>query len=147
LSGKKLPIYGDGKQVRDWLYVRDHCAAIRRVLETGKVGETYNIGGWNEKPNIEVVRTICAILDDLRPRNDDRSYADQIEFVADRPGHDRRYAVDASKIQRELGWKPSETFDTGILRTVRWYLDNQNWVENVASGAYRDWVAKQYESV
>ena len=144
LSGKDLPIYGDGKQVRDWLYVADHCRAIRTVLETGAPGETYNVGGNNEKQNIEVVRTICAILDRERPRRDGRSYAEQIAFVKDRPGHDRRYAIDASKIRRELGWAPAETFESGILKTIRWYLDNSAWVENVTSGAYRDWVATQY---
>jgi dTDP-glucose 4,6-dehydratase len=144
LNGKPLPIYGDGKQVRDWLYVGDHCSAIRRVLEAGNCGETYNVGGWNEKPNIEVVKTICAILDEMRPRNDGKSYADQITYVTDRPGHDRRYAIDARKIERELGWRPAETFETGIARTVGWYLDNGDWVENVTSGAYRDWIAKQY---
>jgi dTDP-glucose 4,6-dehydratase len=144
LSGKDLPIYGDGKQVRDWLYVADHCRAIRRVLEAGAPGETYNVGGNNEKQNIEVVRTICAILDRERPRRDGRSYAEQIAFVKDRPGHDRRYAIDAGKIRHDLGWSPSETFESGILKTVRWYLDNPDWVENVTSGAYRDWVATQY---
>lgn len=144
LGGKKLPIYGDGCQVRDWLYVKDHCAAICRVLEVGSVGATYNIGGRNEKTNIEVVRNICSILDELRPRNDTRSYAEQIEFVADRPGHDRRYGIDATKIERELGWIPTETFETGLRRTVRWYLDNSSWVQNVTSGAYRAWVDKQY---
>jgi dTDP-glucose 4,6-dehydratase len=144
LNGKPLPIYGDGRQVRDWLYVTDHCAAIRRALEAGRAGETYNIGGWNEKPNIEVVHTVCAILDELRPLNDGRKYADQITYVTDRPGHDRRYAVDAGKIERELGWRPAETFETGIRKTVCWYLDNGEWVHNVASGAYRAWVAKQY---
>jgi dTDP-glucose 4,6-dehydratase len=144
LSGKDLPIYGDGKQVRDWLYVADHCRAIRRVLEAGTPGETYNVGGNNEKANIEIVRTICAILDRERPRRDGRSYAEQIAFVKDRPGHDRRYAIDAGKIRRDLGWTPAETFESGILKTVRWYLDNPDWVENVTSGAYRDWVATQY---
>jgi dTDP-glucose 4,6-dehydratase len=147
VNGKPLPIYGDGRQVRDWLYVKDHCAALRCVLATGKPGETYNIGGWNEKPNIEVVRTVCTILDELRPRQDGRPYAGQIEFVKDRPGHDRRYAIDASKIERELNWKPAETFESGIRRTVRWYLDNTKWVDNVASGAYRNWIAKQYGTV
>jgi dTDP-glucose 4,6-dehydratase len=144
LAGKPLPIYGDGQQIRDWLYVKDHCAAIRRVLEAGTVGETYNVGGWNEKPNLEVVHTICAILDELKPRSDGRPYAEQITFVQDRPGHDRRYAIDASKVERELGWKPVETFATGIRKTVVWYLENTQWVENVTSGAYRDWVSKQY---
>ncbi|SCB21819.1 dTDP-glucose 4,6-dehydratase [Rhizobium hainanense] len=145
LSGKSLPIYGDGQQVRDWLYVRDHCSAIRRVLEAGTVGETYNVGGWNEKPNLDVVHTICAILDKLRPKADGSRYSDQITFVKDRPGHDRRYAIDARKLERELGWKPEETFETGIRKTVGWYLDNQDWVQNVTSGAYREWVGKQYE--
>lgn len=144
LAGKPLPIYGDGQQVRDWLYVKDHCAAIRRVLEAGTIGATYNVGGWNEKPNLEVVRTICAILDELRPRADGQPYAAQITFVTDRPGHDRRYAIDATRIERELGWKPAETFETGIRKTVSWYLENTHWVENVTSGAYRDWVRKQY---
>ena len=144
LNGKPLPIYGDGQQVRDWLYVKDHCAAIRKVLEKGTLGETYNIGGWNEKANIDVVKQICIILDELRPRNDGRSYAEQITFVKDRPGHDRRYAIDASKIERELGWKPAETFETGIRKTVQWYLDNPKWVEGVVSGSYRQWIDKQY---
>ena len=144
LNGKPLPIYGDGQQVRDWLYVGDHCAAIRKVLEAGKLGETYNIGGWNEKANIEVVNTICSILDELKPRADGKSYAEQITYVKDRPGHDRRYAIDASKVERELGWRPAETFDTGIRKTVQWYLDNPVWIEGVVSGSYRDWVQKQY---
>jgi len=145
LSGKNLPIYGDGQQIRDWLYVRDHCSAIRRVLEAGKLGETYNVGGWNEKPNLDVVHTICAILDELRPKADGGRYGDQITFVKDRPGHDRRYAIDARKLERELGWKPAETFETGIRKTIAWYLENQDWVRNVTSGAYREWVGKQYE--
>jgi dTDP-glucose 4,6-dehydratase len=144
LAGKPLPIYGDGQQIRDWLYVKDHCSAIRRVLEAGRVGETYNVGGWNEKPNLEVVHTLCAILDELSPRADGQPYREQITYVTDRPGHDRRYAIDAGKIERELGWKPAETFETGIRKTVRWYLDNQAWVANVTSGAYREWVGKQY---
>ena len=144
LAGKPLPVYGDGMQIRDWLYVKDHCSAIRRVLEAGRIGETYNIGGWNEKPNIEIVRTVCALLDELRPRADGRPYAEQIAFVADRPGHDRRYAIDARKIERELGWKPAETFETGIRKTVQWYLDHPAWVANVQSGAYREWIGKQY---
>ncbi|WP_225780853.1 dTDP-glucose 4,6-dehydratase [Xenophilus sp. Marseille-Q4582] len=144
LAGKPLPVYGDGMQVRDWLYVRDHCSAIRRVLEAGRPGETYNVGGWNEKPNIEIVKTICALLDELRPRSDGQPYAAQISHVTDRPGHDRRYAIDARKLERELGWKPAETFETGIRKTVEWYLANQEWVANVQSGGYRDWVAKQY---
>jgi dTDP-glucose 4,6-dehydratase len=144
LAAKPLPIYGDGQQRRDWLYVGDHCSAIRRVLEAGQVGEVYNVGGWNEKANLEVVTTLCDMLDALSPRADGRSYRDQIAFVADRPGHDRRYAIDAGKIERELGWKPLETFESGMRKTVRWYLDNQDWVGNVTSGAYRDWVGKQY---
>jgi dTDP-glucose 4,6-dehydratase len=144
LKGKPLPIYGDGQQVRDWLYVGDHCSAIREVLAKGKLGETYNIGGWNEKANIDVVKTICSILDALKPKADGKSYAEQITFVTDRPGHDRRYAIDASKLNRELGWKPKETFDTGIKKTVQWYLDNQVWAEGVASGSYREWLQKQY---
>jgi dTDP-glucose 4,6-dehydratase len=144
LAGKPLPIYGDGQQVRDWLYVQDHCRAIARVLEAGKVGETYNIGGWNEKPNLEVVNTLCAVLDELKPRADGKKYAEQITYVKDRPGHDRRYAIDARKIERELGWKPQETFETGIRKTVAWYLANQDWVEGVTSGAYRQWLGKQY---
>jgi dTDP-glucose 4,6-dehydratase len=144
LAGKPLPIYGDGQQIRDWLYVTDHCSAIRRVLEAGRLGETYNVGGWNEKPNLEVVHTVCTILDELSPRTDGKPYRDQITFVKDRPGHDRRYAIDATKLERELGWKPAETFETGIRKTVRWYLDHQDWVANVTSGAYRDWVGKQY---
>jgi dTDP-glucose 4,6-dehydratase len=144
LAGKSLPIYGDGRQVRDWLYVKDHCAAIRRVLQAGRVGETYNIGGWNEKTNLDVVHAICAILDELQPRGDGKPYAGQITFVQDRPGHDRRYAIDAGKLERELGWKPAESFDSGIRKTVAWYLDNGEWVRNVTSGAYRDWVSRQY---
>ncbi len=144
LAGKSLPIYGDGQQIRDWLYVKDHCAAIRHVLKSDKLGETYNIGGWNEKPNLEVVDTICSILDELRPKSDGAHYADQITFVKDRPGHDRRYAIDARKIERDLGWKPLETFESGIHKTVQWYLDNSDWTDNVLSGSYRDWVKKQY---
>ena len=144
LAGKALPIYGDGQQIRDWFYVKDHCSAIRRVLEAGRLGETYNIGGWNEKPNLDVVHTLCAILDQLSPRADGQPYQSQITYVKDRPGHDRRYAIDASKIERELGWKPAETFETGIRKTVQWYLDNQPWVANITSGAYREWVGKQY---
>jgi len=144
LAGKPLPIYGDGQQIRDWLYVKDHCSAIRRVLEGGKTGEVYNVGGWNEKANLDVVHTLCDILDELSPRRDGASYRTQITFVKDRPGHDRRYAIDASKLERELGWKPAETFETGIRRTVQWYLDNQGWVQNVINGAYREWVGKQY---
>lgn len=146
LAGKPLPVYGDGMQVRDWLYVKDHCSAIRRVLEAGRLGENYNVGGWNEKPNIEIVNTVCALLDELRPRADGRTYREQITYVTDRPGHDRRYAIDARKLERELGWKPAETFDTGIRKTVEWYLDHAEWVRNVQSGAYREWVQKQYEA-
>ncbi|KAB2640042.1 MAG: dTDP-glucose 4,6-dehydratase [Verrucomicrobia bacterium] len=144
LSGKPLPIYGDGQQIRDWLYVKDHASAIRCVLEAGRVGETYNIGGWNEKPNLDVVHTLCSILDELSPRADAKSYKEQITYVTDRPGHDRRYAIDASKIHRELGWKPLETFETGIRKTVQWYLEHQDWVKNVTSGSYQNWVEKQY---
>lgn len=144
LAGKPLPVYGDGLQIRDWLYVKDHCSAIRRVLEAGKVGETYNIGGWNEKPNIEIVSTICELLDELSPRADAALYSLQIQYVTDRPGHDRRYAIDASKIERELGWRPTETFTTGIRKTVEWYLQNPEWVTNVQTGAYRQWVSKNY---
>lgn len=144
LAGKPLPIYGDGMQIRDWLYVEDHCRAIARVLETGKVGETYNIGGWNEMANIDVVKTICTRLDSLRPREDGKPHAEQIVFVKDRPGHDRRYAIDARKIENELGWRPQETFESGIQKTVQWYLDHPQWVENVTSGEYRKWVDKQY---
>lgn len=144
LAGKPLPVYGDGQQIRDWLYVKDHCSAIRRVLEAGKVGEVYNIGGWNEKPNIDIVHTVCALLDELCARKDRKSYREQVTYVTDRPGHDRRYAIDASKIERELGWKPAETFDTGIRKTVQWYLENQGWVANVQSGTYREWVEKNY---
>lgn len=144
LAGKSLPIYGDGLQIRDWLYVKDHCSAIRRVLDSGALGETYNIGGWNEKPNIEIVKTICELLDELVPQQNKKSYVAQIQYVADRPGHDRRYAIDASKIERELGWRPAETFATGIRKTVEWYLENSAWVENVQTGAYRNWVNKNY---
>ncbi|SIT50120.1 dTDP-glucose 4,6 dehydratase, NAD(P)-binding [Paraburkholderia piptadeniae] len=144
IQGEKLPVYGDGKNVRDWLYVGDHCAAIRTVLERGVVGRTYNIGGWNEKTNIDVVRTICDVLDELRPATSGGCYAEQIEFVKDRPGHDRRYAIDASLIERELGWRPAETFETGIRKTVAWYLDNAGWVDGVTSGSYRDWLDTHY---
>jgi len=143
-AGKPLPVYGDGQQIRDWLYVKDHCSAIRHVLAAGRVGETYNIGGWNEKPNLDIVHTVCRLLDEIKPRADGKSYSEQITFVTDRPGHDRRYAIDAHKIERELGWKPTETFESGIRKTVQWYLDHPDWVANVQSGAYRDWVAKQY---
>ena len=144
LQGKPLPIYGDGQQVRDWLYVRDHALAIMRVLEAGKVGETYNVGGNSERTNLEVVRTICGHLDRLRPRADGQSYQEQITYIKDRPGHDRRYAINADKIQQELGWKPLETFETGLLKTVQWYLDNAQWVSHVTSGSYRQWVQDQY---
>ena len=161
LAGKALPIYGDGQQIRDWLFVKDHCSAIRRVLEAGKVGETYNVGGWNEKANLDVVKTICDLLDELAPMGSRDlgvgnqqmgitpysplpTYRSQITYVTDRPGHDRRYAIDARKLERELGWKPAETFESGIRKTVEWYLANQDWVSNVTSGAYREWVEKQY---
>jgi len=144
LAGKPLPVYGDGQQIRDWLYVTDHCSAIRRVLEAGTVGEIYNIGGWNEKPNLDIVHIVCSLLDELRPRADAQAYSAQIAYVTDRPGHDRRYAIDASKMANELGWKPAETFDTGIRKTVQWYLDNQDWVAHVQSGTYREWVEKNY---
>ncbi|MBK9161536.1 MAG: dTDP-glucose 4,6-dehydratase [Nitrosomonadales bacterium] len=164
LAGKPLPIYGDGQQIRDWLFVKDHCSAIRRVLEAGKVGEVYNVGGWNEKANLDIVHTVCDLLDELRPlklgsRKSEvgsgkdspptppslpPTYRSLIAFVADRPGHDRRYAIDARKIERELGWKPAETFETGIRKTVQWYLDNPEWVGHVQSGAYRNWVEKNY---
>jgi dTDP-glucose 4,6-dehydratase len=144
LAGKPLPVYGDGQQIRDWLYVKDHCSAIRRVLDAGHIGEVYNIGGWNEKPNLEIVHTVCALLDELRPRADGKPYKEQITYVADRPGHDRRYAIDARKLESELGWKPAETFETGISKTVQWYLDNQAWVSNVQSGTYREWLEKNY---
>ncbi|MGF0337971.1 dTDP-glucose 4,6-dehydratase [Ectopseudomonas toyotomiensis] len=144
LAGKPLPVYGDGQQIRDWLYVKDHCSAIRRVLEVGVLGETYNVGGWNEKPNLEIVRTVCALLDELRPRADGQPYQQQIAYVTDRPGHDRRYAIDATKLATELGWKPAETFETGIRKTVQWYLDNQTWVNNVLSGDYRQWMETNY---
>ncbi len=143
-AGKPLPVYGDGQQIRDWLYVKDHCSAIRAVLAAGRLGETYNIGGWNEKPNLEIVHTVCDLLDELKPRADRQSYRSQISYVTDRPGHDRRYAIDARKIEQELGWKPAETFQTGIRKTVQWYLDHPDWVAQVQSGAYRDWVAMQY---
>jgi dTDP-glucose 4,6-dehydratase len=143
-AGKPLPVYGDGQQIRDWLYVKDHCSAIRAVLAGGRLGETYNIGGWNEKPNLDIVHTVCDLLDELKPRADLQSYRSQISYVTDRPGHDRRYAIDARKIEQELGWKPAETFETGIRKTVQWYLDNPDWVAQVQSGTYRDWVATQY---
>ena len=143
LAGKALPIYGDGMNVRDWLYVTDHCSAIRTVLANGRLGETYNVGGWNEMPNIRIVKTICAILDELRP-SEAGPYERLLTYVTDRPGHDRRYAIDARKIERELGWRPAESFESGIRKTVQWYLDNPTWVANVQSGAYREWVSKHY---
>lgn len=143
LAGKPLPIYGDGQQIRDWLYVKDHCAAIRSVLAAGRLGQTYNVGGWNEKTNLEVVHTICQILDELKPKATGR-YAEQITFVQDRAGHDRRYAIDARKLEQVLGWKPAETFETGIRKTVQWYLEHSDWVENVTTGAYRQWLTQQY---
>jgi dTDP-glucose 4,6-dehydratase len=146
LAGKPLPVYGDGMQIRDWLYVKDHCSAIRRVLEAGRVGEVYNVGGWNEKPNIEIVQTVCALLDELRPRADGQPYQAQITYVKDRPGHDRRYAIDARKLEKELGWKPAETFGTGIRKTVQWYLANPEWVAHVQNGSYREWVSTQYQN-
>ncbi len=146
LAGKTIPVYGDGRNIRDWLYVSDHCAAIQRVLAAGRLGETYNIGGASEKANIETVELICAILDAERARGDGKSYKELIAFVADRPGHDRRYAIDAMKIRDELGWRPSESFDMGLRKTVKWYLRNQDWVRNVTTGAYREWVAIQYDA-
>ena len=144
LAGKPLPIYGDGQQIRDWLYVKDHCSAIRTVLANGLIGETYNVGGWNEKANLDVVNSICSILDELRPKTDGLGYSAQITYVQDRPGHDRRYAIDARKLEQELGWKPAETFESGIRKTVQWYLDNQDWVSNVTSGNYRQWLEQHY---
>lgn len=143
LAGKSLPIYGDGLNVRDWLYVEDHCEAIRKVLAEGKPGETYNIGGWNEKTNLDVVNTVASVLQEMVPRSGN-DYTSLITFVKDRPGHDRRYAIDATKIERELGWRPKQTFETGIRQTIRWYLDNLNWVKNITSGAYKDWIDKNY---
>lgn len=145
LAGRPLPVYGDGLNVRDWLYVKDHCSAIRRVLAQGRLGETYNVGGWNEKRNIDIVHTVCALLDEMRP-DPAGSYARLITFVQDRPGHDRRYAIDASKIENELGWRPAETFETGIRKTIAWYLENPGWVEHVQSGAYRNWIDTNYAS-
>ena len=144
LNDKPLPIYGDGQQIRDWLYVKDHCSAIRKVLEQGHLGDTYNVGGWNEKTNLEVIKTLCGILDELKPKADGSTYENQITYVKDRPGHDRRYAIDASKLERELGWKPQETFETGLRKTVLWYLENETWVKHVVSGEYQHWVEKQY---
>jgi dTDP-glucose 4,6-dehydratase len=142
-DGKALPVYGDGKNVRDWLYVEDHCRAIATVLDHGKIGETYNIGGWNEKPNIEIVHAVCDLVDEMSSRRATRR-RELITFVKDRPGHDRRYAIDARKIERELGWKPKETFETGLRKTVRWYLENEAWVRGVTSGNYRAWIATHY---
>jgi dTDP-glucose 4,6-dehydratase len=144
LNGKPLPIYGDGQQIRDWLYVKDHCSAIREVLKQGKISDTYNVGGWNEKTNLEVIKTLCSILDELKPKTDGSKYENQITYVKDRPGHDRRYAIDASKLERELGWRPQETFETGLRKTVLWYLENESWVNHVVSGEYQHWVEKQY---
>ena len=144
LNDKPLPIYGDGQQIRDWLYVKDHCSAIRTVLEKGRIGETYNVGGWNEKANLDVVKALCGILDELKPKAGGTKYESQITYVKDRPGHDKRYAIDATKLERELGWKPQETFETGIRKTVEWYLANQDWVNHVLSGEYKKWVEKQY---
>lgn len=144
IDGKPLPIYGNGTQIRDWLYVKDHCSAIRCVLEQGTLGDVYNVGGWNEKKNIDVVNAICIILDELLPRKDGESYASQIVFVKDRPGHDQRYAINANKLETELGWRPSENFETGIRKTVQWYLENADWVSNVKTGAYRQWIDQQY---
>jgi dTDP-glucose 4,6-dehydratase len=143
LAGEPLPVYGDGMNVRDWLYVSDHCSAIRAVLANGRPGEVYNIGGWNEMPNIDIVNVICDLLDELRPRAEG-PHRELISFVKDRPGHDRRYAIDARKIERELGWRPAETFQTGIRKTVQWYLEHPSWVANVQSGAYRRWVDLNY---
>ncbi|CAM8361811.1 dTDP-glucose 4,6-dehydratase [Candidatus Methylopumilus planktonicus] len=144
LKGKPLAIYGDGQQVRDWLYVKDHCTAIREILKAGQIGETYNVGRWSEKTNLEVVETLCAILDELEPKSNGKSYFEQITFVKDRPGHDRRYAIDASKLEYDLGWKPQETFETGLRKTVLWYLENETWMNHDVSGEYQDWVQKQY---
>jgi dTDP-glucose 4,6-dehydratase len=144
LAGKDLPIYGDGSNIRDWLYVVDHCEAIALVLLKGKLGETYNVGGWNEKRNIEVVDTICSTLDQLRPRTDGKSYLTQKIFVKDRPGHDKRYAIDATKLEKELGWKPKENFESGLRKTIQWYLENESWVKNIVSGNYREWMDKNY---
>ena len=144
LNGKPLPIYGDGQQIRDWLYVKDHCSAIREVLKQGKISDTYNVGGWNEKTNLEVIKTLCSILDELKPKADGSKYENQITYVKDRPGHDQRYAIDASKLERELGWRPQETFETGLRKTVMWYLEHETWVNHVVSGEYQHWVEKQY---
>jgi dTDP-glucose 4,6-dehydratase len=144
LEGRPLPVYGDGLNVRDWLYVGDHCAAIRRVLKDGRTGETYNIGGCNEQKNIDVVNLVCALLDELSPRSDGRSYREQITFVKDRPGHDRRYAIDARKMESEFGWRPAETFASGLRKTLQWYLSHPDWVNNIKNGTYREWVRQNY---
>jgi dTDP-glucose 4,6-dehydratase len=144
LNGKPLPIYGDGKQIRDWFYVKDHCTAIRQILKEGQIGETYNVGGWNEKTNLEVVEALCVILDELKPKADGKSYLDQIIFFKDRPGHDRRYAIDASKLESELNWRPQETFETGLRKTVIWYLENEAWMSHAVSSEYHHWIQKQY---
>lgn len=144
LNDKSLPIYGDGKQIRDWLYVKDHCGAIYQILNNGRIGETYNIGGMNEKTNLEVVQSICDILDEIKPKVDGKSYFDQVTFIKDRPGHDKRYAIDAKKIQSELNWKAQEPFETGLRKTVLWYLDNQDWVDHIFTGKYQQWIKKQY---
>jgi dTDP-glucose 4,6-dehydratase len=144
LKGQPLPIYGDGKQIRDWLYVKDHCSAIREILKHGQIGDTYNISGHNEKKNLEVVETLCMILDELKPKPDGKSYRDQITLVEDRLGHDRRYAIDASKLESELNWKSQETFETGIRKTVLWYLEHEAWLNHIVSGEYQDWIQKQY---
>ena len=144
LAGKPLPVYGDGQQIRDWLYIKDHCSAIREVLARGRVGEVYNVGGWNEKPNLDIVHALCQLLDELRPKSDGGSYQSQITYVKDRPSHDKRYAIDASKIERELGWRPFETFESGVRKTVAWYLANSDWVSNVQNGSYLEWTTKQY---
>ena len=144
LDDKPLPVYGDGQQIRDWLYVKDHCNAIREILINGQIGETYNVGGWNEKTNLEVVETLCMILDELKPKSDGKSYQDQITFVKDRPGHDKRYATDASKLKSEIKWQPQESFETGLRKTVIWYLENETWMNHVVSGEYQNWLQKQY---
>ena len=143
-AGKKLPVYGDGQNVRDWIYVGDHCEAMRAVLARGRAGETYNVGGWNEKPNVKIVETICDLLDEFCPKDPVIPHRTLITFVKDRPGHDRRYAIDAHKIERELKWHPRETFQSGIRKTIFWYLKNDEWIKEVTSGAYRQWVEKQY---